>query len=178
MTKQAVFLLFSALLLAACDNGVVLDSSSPPEAVLYPPSGMSVKALSPVRAGISWSPVPAAVQYTIYRGSSALPSPPASFPLLTTLPPSSKPSYEDTGLSAGQYYYYKVAAVDDGGNELSSGYYPVTPLAQLQTPVPRGNAQSPVSIRLDWDTVPDAVNYEIYKASVPFADPPPPLGPL
>ncbi|MDR2185625.1 MAG: fibronectin type III domain-containing protein [Treponema sp.] len=171
LTKQVVFPLFFGLLFAACDNGVILNSSNPPEAVFYPPSGVAIKALSPSRIKISWSPVPAAVQYNIYRGPSA-----GSTSFLTPVTPPLH-AYEDTGLSSGSYYY-EVSAEDADGNELTSTYYPVTTLPKLKTPVPRGSVQSPVSIRLDWDAVPDAASYKIYKASAPSADPPPASGSL
>ncbi|MDR2020005.1 MAG: hypothetical protein LBQ14_04490 [Treponema sp.] len=176
LTEKSLFspLLLAVLLLAACDSGVILNSSDPPDVAVYPPSGMWVKALSSSRVEVSWTPVPAAVQYRIFRDTS----PAGAFPLVASVTPPSPPSpvysYEDAGLAFATYYY-KVSAVGAGGDEQTSGYSPVIPLTQLQTPVPRGSAPSPVSIRLDWDAVPDAAGYAIYRADVLSSDPPPPL---
>jgi hypothetical protein len=173
LPKKAVFPLLFTVLLTVCDNGIVLNSSDPPpEAILYPPSGIRAETLSPSRVKLSWTPVPGAVQYNIYRETSLGALGP---PLASVAPPVCV--YEDTGLSSG-IYYYEVAAEGAGGEEHFSGYIPVVPLLQLAAPAPRGGVQSPVSIRLEWDAVPDATGYKIYRASVPSGDPPPSPGPL
>ncbi len=103
--RAGLILFMAALAFAGC-------SSAPPTTVAPSPSQstgsfeVSAQALDTV-VKLSWSPVPNAAGYLIYRDGSQVPLNPK---------PVTDPTYEDNGLTNGRAYSYTVSAVDPTGN--------------------------------------------------------------
>lgn len=85
-------------------------------------------------------------------------------------------SFDDNKLSRGKIYSYRVSAVNDGGeSELSA---PETGYADTLTPnlpVPpsvnlRATNNQVGMVYLDWDAVPGATRYHIYRSSSPMGE--------
>jgi fibronectin type 3 domain-containing protein len=89
------------------------------------PTGATGTAASATQFNISWTAVPGATGYNLYRGTTV------GFPmvvanklntaLLTTV------AYSDTALTANTTYFYKVSTVTTAGESLSSTEFSVSP---------------------------------------------------
>ena len=76
------------------------------------PGGLVMQAVSPSKIGLSWSDTASGVTgYNVYRSTGDS----SRFLLIKQLAPTVT-NYTDTGLFAGQTYYYKVSASWVGGN--------------------------------------------------------------
>jgi fibronectin type 3 domain-containing protein len=126
---------------------------------LSPPSSISQTAAAADSITLAWSSVPDAGQYYIYRSDSADG---------TYLKIDSTPAvlYTDADLSANRAYYYKVAAHNDSAGEGKPSDYisAKTSAALLSVPVVVVTAQSIDSIKVEWNAVPGAHSYKIYRA--------------
>ncbi|MFJ5708302.1 fibronectin type III domain-containing protein [Streptomyces sp. NPDC093105] len=78
-------------------------TTSPPSP-LPAPTGLSVTATTDTTASLSWSAVPGAASYHVYRDGTKV----TSAPVTAT-------AFTDSGLTAGRTYGYTVAAVDSAG---------------------------------------------------------------
>jgi len=106
---------------------------------------------------ITWSSVPNATGYNIYRSAS----PSGSYTQIGT---SSSVSYTNTGLSSGTTYYYKVSAYNSGGESPQSSYVDVTTRPSMPTGV-SANINSAGDINITWSSVPNATGYNIYRST-------------
>jgi fibronectin type 3 domain-containing protein len=128
------------------------------------PSGLSASADSSSSITISWSSVPDADSYKIYRSSTGI-----SF---TSRGTSTSTSYTDTGLSSNTTYYYRVSASNAGGE----GSQSISVSARTLPPPPPPNTPSDVSatadssssITISWTSVPDADGYRIYRSTASY----------
>ena len=104
---------------------------------------------------LSWVAVSGAT-YNIYRGGSA--GGESTTPLITGV---TGTSYQDTTVTNGNAYYYKMKAVVGGVESTAySGERTNTPLAAPTSVVATpGNA----AVTLTWASVPLAVNYKVYR---------------
>ncbi len=66
------------------------------------PTGVTVGTTTDTSVSLSWSAVPGAASYDVYRGGMKAGT-------------TTRPSYTDTGLTVGTSYAYTVAAVDAAG---------------------------------------------------------------
>ncbi len=81
------------------------------------------------QATLTWSAVPGAASYDVYRGTNA--GGESATPVATGL---TGAAYVDQGLNGGQTYYYYVTAIDPGGQSGPSNETSVTPQAAAPTP--------------------------------------------
>lgn len=88
---------------------VNVDNTPPPQV-----TGLTVTDTHDGRLDLSWNPNPAPdlKEYWVYRSTT---SGVTGSQIATVTAPSH--SYQDTGLTNGQTYYYRVSAVDNAGNE-------------------------------------------------------------
>lgn len=151
------WILAGALLLLLSGCQYLLGGFAPPA-----PADLTVTdGTFPDRVRLTWSPVPEAAGYEVWRGSSA----DGDFAFLAK---TAYTSYDDTSVVPGQVYWYKVRACNRAG----CGEF---------TPAKRGSAQVPGvpptpagltasqgtftdRIRLSWQAASGAVSYEVYRA--------------
>jgi fibronectin type 3 domain-containing protein len=127
---------------------------------LPPPSGLTVAGQTADSVSLSWSPVPDASGYTIYKGSA----PAAVNEYVAAL---SSTAYTVTGLMSGTTYYFAVSSVNQGVESLPSAAVPGT-TAAIAPSAPTGllvtNLMSG-SVSLSWNSAANAVSYEVYRSS-------------
>ncbi|MDR0706714.1 MAG: fibronectin type III domain-containing protein [Treponema sp.] len=110
---------------------------------------------------VSWDSVSGAASYKVYRGGSA----DGEYTLAGSLEATSytaTESYTDTELSMGTTYYYKVSAVDSGGEGPLSAPVSATTRVAGATNVTAA-ALSSNSISISWDSVSGATGYKVYR---------------
>lgn len=100
--------------LAACDDND--NPTAPPEPPAVP-GGVTASALGANDVRVSWSPVNGATGYVVERAQGG------SFAEIAT---PSATSFDDSGLTAGTLYRYRVAATGSGGTSAPSGEVVVT----------------------------------------------------
>src|SRR5580658_708150 len=142
---------------------VPANTVAPPSA----PSSLTATATSAAKVSLTWPAAAAGglpiANYRVYRGPSAS--------NLTQLAITTKTSYNDTTVSAGETYYYAVQTSDTQGN-LS----PLSPAAKAIVPnLPSppaglsGTAMSTAKVSLKWDAAGSGglpiANYRVYKGS-------------
>jgi fibronectin type 3 domain-containing protein len=123
------------------------------------PTGVNAALTNTGAIIINWTAVSGAASYNVYR-STALNG---TYVKINAAAVGSN-SFTNTGLSAGETYYYKVTAVDAGGESTQSNAAFVT----LKPSVPTGlssTANSPNSITITWTAVSGAASYNIYRAT-------------
>src|SRR5207248_2887840 len=102
------------------------------------PTGLTAAA-GPERVTLAWSAPAGAVSYNVYRGTS--PGGEGATPVATGV---TALGFTDTGLIDGTTYYYRVTAVDAGGESARSAEASATPHAAPQVTgvvVNNGDAQ-------------------------------------
>ncbi|OPJ64035.1 fibronectin type III domain-containing protein [Clostridium oryzae] len=128
---------------------------------LAAPSSLEVVSLSYSSANVSWSEVPGATGYELYRSISQN----GSYSLITT---TSSSSYKDTGLAPGKVYYYKVRAYSTIGYSKVYSAFSSVENSQLMLLAPtslKAQASSYDTIKLSWSKVTGANGYQIYRAA-------------
>ena len=109
------------------DNGTPgMDDSAPtaaPTSLAGTPGAGQVK--------LDWNAVYGAASYNVYLGTT--PGGESATPIATGL---TSPTYTSQGLTGGQTYYYKVTAVDPGGESLGSSEVSAKPQSQIQVTPP------------------------------------------
>jgi hypothetical protein len=112
------------------------------------PSGLAAAAASTSQINLTWTVVSGATSYDIYRSTSAggtysrLGSEP-------TVSSGSTTSYSDTGLSAGTTYYYKISALNTGGESAASSYVYATTNAVGGSTAPSGAPPVTPSVKVE-----------------------------
>ncbi|MDR1900403.1 MAG: hypothetical protein LBQ55_10375 [Treponema sp.] len=134
-------------------------------ALLPPPGGVIASALSPVSVQISWNAVSGA-EYNLYRAASF-----SGEKTKLNNSPLTATSYTDTGLTQSTSYYYFLRSLNADNAE-----GPWSPVTQATTqsnidttmPVPanlNASASGFTAIQLTWNTVSEAVGYNLYVSS-------------
>jgi cellulose 1,4-beta-cellobiosidase len=98
------------------------ETSATPQVSVPPaPTGLTATPASR-RVTLNWTASAGAKSYDVYRGTAA--GAESTTPIATGI---TKDSYTDTGLTNGQTYFYKVAAVNAGGISAHSKEVSATP---------------------------------------------------
>jgi len=121
------------------------------------PIGVTATANSENSITVSWGSVTGTTGYYIYRYTTST----ATYDSIGT---SATTSYTDNSLSAGTYYWYKVAAYNDGGRGTQSDYTGTATLPDAPTKV-WATANSNSIITVSWESVIGASGYYIYRST-------------
>ncbi len=106
---------------------------------------------------LSWTAVPGAVRYSIYRGTVTNGELPAPVGYATAL------TFTNTGLANGTQYFYKVAAVNlNNMAGTQSDEASATPVGPPPAPTGLSPAAADKQITLTWNPVPGADSYNVY----------------
>ena len=110
------------------------------------------------RITLSWNAVSSATAYRIFRATTA------GGQTTTALTTVATTTHDDTGLTNGTPYFYKIAAINSGGAGPLSLEATGTPKSLPEIPsnltATPGNAQ----VTLAWNTVPGATSYKVFRA--------------
>ena len=135
------------------------------EALALPaaPTGVTATALSGTQIRVNWNTVPGATGYTIYRSLTKN----GTYATLYHANNGATTSYVNGGLSPGTTYFYVVRARNAAGISAPSSP-PASATTQEPLPAaPTGvtaTALSGISIQVNWNTVPGATGYSIYRS--------------
>jgi hypothetical protein len=127
-------------------------SSIPPTT----PENVTIEAVSSTNMRITWNEVTGVVSYCIYRatGSST-----ASYTQIGT---STVTFYNDTNITTGQTYFYKVSALNSANKESaqSAAVSVITPPSNV-----RVKYVTTISVSLEWDSYSGASGYNVYRSN-------------
>jgi len=124
------------------------------------PTGVTASAVSSTQVNLTWTAVPSATSYKIYRTTSS-----SLTPVLVGT--SQTPTFSDTNLIKSTTYYYSVSAVGTSGESSQSVQVSVTTLSSSSIASPTGLTATPTSssqINLSWTPVSGATSYKIYSS--------------
>jgi fibronectin type 3 domain-containing protein len=125
--------------------------------IILAPANLTATSVTAASVTISWASVSGATGYRVYRSS-------ASTGTYTSVGTSTTTSYNNTGLTAGTTYYYKVAAYNAYSEGVLSADISVTTIPPMPTDV-IANIISATNITVSWNSVNGAVGYRIYRAT-------------
>jgi fibronectin type 3 domain-containing protein len=112
------------------------------------------------KVSLTWNAPSGAVTFNVYRSLSS--NGEGNVAYITGL---SKPSFTDTNLAAGTQYFYKVTAVDAGGESAKSAEANATTITTAPTNVTATGGNG--FIILAWSGVSGATSYNIYRGTTP-----------
>ena len=118
------------------------------------PTITGISGVTATQATVSWSPSASATTYKLERSTDN-----ASWTLVTN---QNVLSYSDSSLIAGTTYWYRIKAVNAGGDSVPS----VAVQTSTLPPVPgnvRPHAWSSTQINLSWPMTKGALSYKIYR---------------
>jgi hypothetical protein len=123
------------------------------------PSNLSASAKSSSTITLSWTAVTGATSYKLYYGKTSNP---------TTSKETSTNTYTFEGLAAETKYYFKVSAVNAGGESArSSAVSATTPVALAASPVIDliDFDKNLTALTISWTAISGAKSYTIYRSS-------------
>ena len=123
------------------------------------PIGVSAASASYSSVKVSWTAVPGATGYQVYRATSST----GAYALAGTVTSS---SFTNTGLTAGTTYYYKVRSYA-GATKVYSAFSSVVSVKPVPA-APTSPKATPVtynSIKVTWSAVTGASGYVVYRAT-------------
>ena len=147
-------------LLAGAQNAFLAVYSVPLTTAPVTPTGLTATAGN-AAVTLNWTASSGATSYNVYRGTTA--GGESATPLATGI---ATASYSDTAVTNGTRYYYKVAAVNGGGNsaesaEASAIPQPTASTAPTSLTATAGNA----SVTLNWTASSGATSYNVYRGT-------------
>jgi DNA-binding beta-propeller fold protein YncE len=117
------------------------------------------------KVGLKWQKLAGVEEYKVYRKTSS-----GDFELITT---TDEDHYFDTEILPGTTYNYKISIVDENGEEQFSSPKTVSiPGGQegdFKPPVWVGMRIDQGKVLLNWDAVPGAMAYNVYRTTTPGA---------
>ncbi|MGO8673484.1 MAG: malectin domain-containing carbohydrate-binding protein [Capsulimonadaceae bacterium] len=134
--------------------GITVGSSGAPSAPT-----LSASSGSTGQVNLSWSASSGATTYDLYRGTTS--GGEGSTPYATGI---TATSYTDTGLTAGETYYYEVAALNNSGSALSN-QASAEAGAALSAPTLTSAVGTGEAIELTWTAVNGATSYNLYQGT-------------
>jgi len=133
-------------------------------AVPVPPAPGSAPVLSVAagngKATLTWTAVPDAPGYTIYRSTTGAFAGP---PIATT---TTETTFKNTGLENDTTYFYTVAARNMGGEGPRAAVVATVPVAPPPAPENLAAVPGKKQIALTWSAVPGASAYNVYRSSI------------
>jgi fibronectin type 3 domain-containing protein len=154
----------SAVSAASIESPQSSPASATVSGSLSAPTGLSVRRLGDGGARLSWTSVSNASSYKIYHSTSAS----GTYDPLDTI---SGLSYDNSGLTPGTSYYYKVSAISSSGSEgPQSDYVSITAGTGSGTqaaPSGLSAAASGSSVSLSWNSANGAARYFVYRSTSP-----------
>lgn len=133
------------------------EPTTPPATELAAPVVSASNVASSGKIKLTWKAVENAVKYEIYRADSAS----GTFSKKYT---TSGTSYTNTSATAGNTYYYYVKAIAADGTSANSSV--VSCICKLAQPAIKvSNVASSGAVKVTWEEVPGAVEYEVYRAN-------------
>ncbi len=128
-----------------------------------PPSNVKAVATTPSSAKITWDKVTGATNYEVWRATS----PTGTYARIGL---TAATSFTNTGLTTNTTYYYKVRTYQAiGGKSYYSTWSAIVSAKPI--PAPPGNVKattmSSSSVKITWNTVTGAKNYEVWRATSP-----------
>jgi fibronectin type 3 domain-containing protein len=134
---------------------ITLETTPSPAA----PTGLTATAAN-AKVGLTWTASSGATSYNVYRGTAAgAESTTALKTGLTTT------AFTDTGVTNGMHYYYKVSAVNTGGDSSLSNEASGTPEAPPATPAKLTATAGTGEVVLSWTASTGATSYNVYKGT-------------
>ncbi|MDR0785955.1 MAG: fibronectin type III domain-containing protein [Treponema sp.] len=132
------------------------------------PTKPSSQEISSTQIKVSWTTVPGAVKYQVFRSITAEGNY-GNIPLAET----EENTYLDSGLQPDSTYYYKITAVTKNGttSPMSNYTYGTTRAAESTELLPsaplnlNAAAQSSGSVFITWSPVAGAISYRVYRGS-------------
>ncbi|HSM91916.1 MAG TPA: fibronectin type III domain-containing protein [Anaeromyxobacteraceae bacterium] len=158
---SSALLTASVLALAACGGS---DSSSPPPPP--PPAAPTGLTATPFNGAVAlaWTPVTGATSYNVYRAGTA------GLPLASMMLAGSPthPAFNAETANAATWYF-RVTAVNAGGESPPTDEVPAFPDATLLPAPPTGVTATAGdrTVTVAWDAVPGANSYKVYRALSP-----------
>ncbi|QGQ98997.1 S-layer protein [Paenibacillus psychroresistens] len=125
------------------------------------PVGLNTATNSTSSITITWTAVSGAASYNVYRATSNG----GNYTKINTTAVGTN-SYTNTGLTAGKTYYYKVSAVNAGGESDRSNAKSAITKPNAPTGV-KADDISDDSIKLKWNDVSGAASYNVYRSLTP-----------
>ncbi len=149
---------------SGCQNSQVI-----PQTQLYPgapdaPTGTSATA-GDSQVFLSWVASAGATGYNVKRSATKG----GPYTTVNTAGPLPGTSYDDTGLTNGQAYFYVVTALNSLGESVGSAEVSATPVAAMTKPTaPTGLTATAGDgqVVLAWTTLPAANTYKVYRGGV------------
>lgn len=136
------------------------DVSSLDEAVLGPPTGVTVNATEPDRATVSWAAVPGAIKYYVYQATNS--AGPYTYINSVRAPGA---SLDVAHLTAGTNYCFEVRTEDGTGPDGFSTPACTTPASVLPPNSAVTSQSSPTQVTVQWTNVPNTSKYYLYSSS-------------
>lgn len=121
------------------------------------PSGLTAIA-GATSVALKWTTSTGATSYNVYQGTSA--GGESTTPIVTGI---TATSYNVSSLTSGQVYFFKLVAVDAGGNSAASSEVTTTVLAAVPSGLSATAANGAVT--LSWTASTGATSYNIYQGS-------------
>ena len=112
--------------------------------------------LSDGKVSLSWTKVPNAIKYKIYRSTDG-----KSYSLFAT---TTKTSYTNSSVNGGKYYYKIAAVVKTDGNEWTGSQSAAKSVQTIKKPV-LSIEKTNGKVKLSWEKSDEAVKYWIYRST-------------
>ena len=138
-------------------DGICNICGSEVEALEAPVVKITNKA-SNGKPSLSWGAVDGAAEYEVYRATSKS----GTYSLVKT---ATSTSYVNTSAVVGKTYYYYVVAIDEDGNASENSNIVSRTCDLAQPAITLSNVASSGKIKITWDEVDGAVEYEVYRAT-------------
>ena len=125
------------------------------------PDAPTIKASNVASTGkikVTWDAVEGAKEYQVYRATSKT----GTYKLMKT---TTKTSYSNTSVDAGKTYYYYVLAVNADGKTSEKSNIASRTCDLAQPVISTSNVASSGKIKVSWEAIDGAVEYEVYRAT-------------
>jgi len=135
------------------------DLSSAVNATTYPavPSALTIASALATKILLTWTTMPGAVSYTVFRNATAN----GTYTAIST--PATN-SYTDSGLTANTAYYYKVISVNSAGVSAPSGSVNTITLPAAPANVTVTGASASTDT-ITWTAI-TGLTYKVYRSSI------------